>query len=143
MARFAIEIESPVAPDAAFKLLADASNFQDWDPGVSRSVQVGGDGPGLGATFDVTVNGVGKELTLTYETVEFDEPTLVRLRAESSMLVSDDTITVAANGSGSKVTYDAVLALKGVLRIANPLLALGFRRIGRRAELGLRQALSA
>ena len=49
--------------------------------------------------------------------------------------------SVEASGDGSLVTYDADLQLRGVLRIGDPLLALGFGRIGDRAAAGLRDAL--
>jgi hypothetical protein len=39
------------------------------------------------------------------------------------------------------VTYDARLGMHGVLRFADPLLALAFARIGDRAAAGLRRAL--
>jgi hypothetical protein len=39
------------------------------------------------------------------------------------------------------VTYDAELQLKSVLKVADPLLGLAFRRIGDRAAVGLRRVL--
>ena len=47
----------------------------------------------------------------------------------------------ADDGGGSLVTYDAELTLKGLLGLADPLLAMAFERIGRRAERGLVDAL--
>jgi hypothetical protein len=44
-------------------------------------------------------------------------------------------------GRGTRVTYDADLSLKGPLRLADPLLALAFRRVGDRARDGLRARL--
>jgi len=44
---------------------------------------------------------------------------------------------------GSVVTYDADLRVRGLFRLADPLLALAFRRIGDRARDGLVRALAA
>jgi hypothetical protein len=43
---------------------------------------------------------------------------------------------------GTRVTYDADLALRGILRIADPLLGLAFNRVGDRALAGLRRTLA-
>jgi len=42
---------------------------------------------------------------------------------------------------GAVVTYDARLEPRGMLRLADPLLGLAFRRIGDRAAAGLRRVL--
>ena len=62
----------------------------------------------------------------------------------SNMFAIPDTITVKPNdsGSGSVVTYDAVLKLKGPLALADPLLSLSFKKIGDRAGVGLVAALA-
>ena len=52
---------------------------------------------------------------------------------ENATVVSHDRITFAATLTGTRLTYDADLRLKGLLRIADPLLGLAFRRIGHRA----------
>ena len=57
-------------------------------------------------------------------------------------MVSRDRITFESTAAGTRVTYDADLALKGLLRIADPLLALAFNRVGDRALAGLRRTLA-
>ena len=51
-------------------------------------------------------------------------------------------MTVAPDGSGSRVTYDADLILKGPLKIFDLSLRLAFRSIGNKARDGLRRALN-
>ena len=41
------------------------------------------------------------------------------------------------------MTYDARLSFKGLAALANPLLALGFNRVGDRARDSLRKVLSS
>jgi hypothetical protein len=62
--------------------------------------------------------------------------------AQRGPFTSLDTITVEpAPDGGSRVTYDAVLELRGPLRLADPLLARGFAQVGDRAAAGLRRHL--
>ena len=69
MARYLINVRSPMAPAEAFAYMADLRNFAEWDPGVDDVDQVDGDGPGPDAAFDVGVKLPGWTMTLRYETV--------------------------------------------------------------------------
>ena len=44
-------------------------------------------------------------------------------------------------GSGSEMTYEARLTLKGVMRLVDPLFGLAFKRLGDNAAAGLRREL--
>jgi hypothetical protein len=143
MARYLVHVRTPMPPTAAFAYMADLTNFAEWDPGVDHVEPVDGDGAGRGAAFDVAVKVPGRTMTLRYVTTAFDAvSTTMTAVAENALLTSEDTITVVGDGDGSIVTYDAVLRLKGLLRLGDPLLALTFNRIGDRAAAGLVKALS-
>lgn len=141
MARYTTSVRSPLSPEEAFAYMADLRNLSVWDPGVRRAVQIVGEGGGPGAAFDVTVAGVGRDLTLRYETVEHDAPGWFVVRATTPQLISEDRVSVAPVPGGSVVTYDAELRFRGVFGIGDPVLALAFRRIGDRARGGLVRAL--
>lgn len=145
MAHYVVHVRSPRPPAEAFAYMADLTNFAEWDPGVERAEQVEGDGPGTDAAFDIAVKGIGRPLVLRYHITEYDPPAQVVARAKSTLLTSLDTITVrpdgSGDGSGSVVTYDAVLTLNGPLGLADFLLGLAFERIGDRAARGLIRAL--
>ena len=119
--------------------MAHLTNFAEWDPGVTHAEQSEGDGPGPNAVYDVTVKGM--RAPLRYRTTRFEPPNSVVVRAESRLLTSLDTITVESDDSGSIVTYDAELTLNGPLGLADPILRLGFGRIGDRAATGLIRVL--
>lgn len=147
MARYATTVESPLAPAESFAKVADLANFEKWDPGVSESVQVQGDGPAVGAAYDVTVKSfTGGSMVLTYVITEFTPGERVVALAETSNLRSYDIISVvpsdAAGEGGSALTYDAELELKGIFRPANLLLGFVFNRIGDAADKGLRTYLA-
>ena len=143
MARYVTRVATPLTAEDAFAFVADLTNFEQWDPGVRRSVQVHGDGLGLGAAYDVTVAAVPRDLVLRYEVVEHDPPHTALVVARSTVFTSTDRITVEpdGDGEGAIVTYDAELTLNGPLRLFDPALRLAFGRIGDRAAAGLRTAL--
>ena len=130
-----------MSPGDAFAYMADLENFAEWDPGVKRAKQVQGDGPGPDAAFDVAVKGIAGSLTLRYRITDYEAPTEFVARAKSPFLTSLDTITVQALDGGSMVTYDAELTLNGPLGLFDPVLRLGFDRIGDQAAAGLIRVL--
>jgi hypothetical protein len=143
VARYRTSITSTLPADDAFALLADFSSAERWDPGVREAHRLD-DGPlRVGSTFRVVSRFAGRDIPLDYEIIRFDAPEVVVLRAESSTIVSLDTITFESTPGGSTVTYDADLRLKGALRFLDPALAVAFGRIGDRARDGLRRVLRA
>jgi hypothetical protein len=146
MASFSATVDTPWTPQQAFEFMADAANFERWDPGVLGSRQVVGDAPAEGAEYDVEVRSIGSPLVLRYRTTRFEPPAparpgVVRLEAEHPKLRSIDRIEIVPTATGSSVTYDADLRLRGPWRAFSPLMAIGFRRIGERAADGLTTAL--
>ncbi len=123
--------------------MADFSNAAQWDPGVNSAHQVDAAAIGLGSEFDLTVPFGGRTKTLRYRVTEFEPGRRVTFTATTSMLRSVDTLTFESCPAGCAMTYDADLRLTGLAAIANPLLALTFRRIGNRARDSLRQVLGS
>lgn len=141
MAHYVVQVRTPRTAREAFAYLADLSNFAEWDPGVAHAEQVHGDGPGPDAAFDVEVKAIRGTMTLRYRLIDYDEPNRFVARAQSRLLTSVDTITVATVDAATVVTYDAELTLNGVLGLADPVMGFAFRRIGDRAADGLIAAL--
>ncbi len=141
MARYVASVRTPLTQSDAFSYMADITHFVEWDPGVKQARRVTGDGPGVGAAYDLTVQSGGTTV-MRYEITEYEPPRRVLLVARTSLLTSVDEIRVEADGTGAIVTYDAELTLNGLLRLFDPLLRLAFRRIGDRAAAGLRRVLS-
>jgi hypothetical protein len=143
MARYTTTVRTAWDPETAFRYLAEFSNVSDWDPSIPEARNVSPDPLAHGARFEVDVEVFGRRTTMPYETIEIEAPHRVVLRSETGVLISVDTLTFdRAPGGGTAVTYDADLTLKGALRLADPLLALGFRRTGDKARDGLAERLS-
>ena len=136
-------VTSPKPPAEVFAYLADFSTTAEWDPGISAARRLD-DGPlGVGNRVELDAGFFGRTITLIYETTLYEAPHRFIVRGESSTVVSVDEITVEADGTGSLVTYDAELTLKGVLKIFDPALSLGFGKVADKAIAGLKKALSA
>jgi hypothetical protein len=142
MARYSTTIASKLAPADAFAYMADFSNARFWDPSVSEGARKD-EGPiGLGSAFAIVARFAGRSVPLTYAIAAYEPPVKVVLEARSGF-VSRDTITVeGAAGGGSLVHYDAVLAFRGLARLADPLMQLVFGRVGAKAKAGLEAALN-
>ena len=137
MAHYKTSVETSMSPEEAFDYMADLRNFSEWDPGVSSSEMVGAGDIGKGSAFDVVANGTD----LTYVLVEYDRPNRAVAEANTPRLRSYDIIEITPTESGSIVTYDATLELKGVFKLFSPVLGLMFARIGKQADEGLQAAL--
>jgi carbon monoxide dehydrogenase subunit G len=143
MAHYKASVDTDRPQAEIFAYLSDFSTTAEWDPGVVEAERLG-DGPiGEGTEFRLLARFLGRESPLTYRVVEYEPPTAVTFRGESSSVVSLDRITFQPAGAGTRITYDARLTLKGPMRLADPLLALAFNRVGDRALAGLRETLAA
>lgn len=143
MARYTTTVRTAWEPETAFRYLAEFSNVSDWDPSIPEARNLSPDPLAPGARFEVEVEVFGRRTKMPYETIEIEAPHRVVLRSETGVLISVDTLTFdPAPGGGTAVTYDADLTLKGALKLADPLLALGFRRTGDKARDGLAERLS-
>jgi hypothetical protein len=141
MAEYTATIRSSLPPGEAFSYMARFGNVREWDPSVVEAEPVGTGEPRLGSAFRLVTRVRGREVPLRYEITAFDPDRRVVLEAINPRFRSVDTVTVAPEGSGSTVTYHARLVPRGVMRLAEPFLAITFARLARAAERGLRARL--
>jgi carbon monoxide dehydrogenase subunit G len=142
MAHYKASLDTPRPPEEMFAYLSDFSTTEEWDPGVIEAKRLGEEPVGEGSEFRLLAVFLGRKTPLTYRIVEYDQPHAVTFRGESSTVVSLDRITFEpSGGGGTRITYDADLALKGALKLADPLLRVAFKRVGARALAGLRRTL--
>lgn len=143
MAHYVASVDTLWEREVAFGHLADFATIANWDPGVVRAKRLTAEPLSVGARFEVISSLLGREVPLTYETIEIDAPRRVVLRAETPTAVSLDEMTFDLKpGGGTIVTYDADVGLKGPLRLFELPFRLVFRRLGDNARDGLRRKLS-
>ena len=141
MAHYNASVNTPRPPGEVFAYLSDFSTTAEWDPGVIEAGRLGNAPVGEGSEFRVVATFLHRKTPLTYRIIEYDPPNAVTLRGENSTVVSLDRITFEPSDGGTRITYDADLALKGPFKVADPLLALAFNRVGDRALTGLRKTI--
>ena len=141
MVRYRATLETEQEREAVFAYLSDYSTAREWDPGVVAAERLSAGPLAEGAEFRVETALLGRTTALTYRIVHYDPPRAVSFRAESSTVVSEDTITFEHTAAGTRITYDAGLRLQGPLRIADPVLRVALAASGDRARDGLRRRL--
>lgn len=140
--RYRREIEVATAPEATFAYLSDFANAAEWDPGIVEARRLTPAPTAVGSRFEVIALFRGKRQRFEYVVTEYEEGVRVALRGEGEKALSDDVITVGAAEGGARVGYEADLRLKGVYRVAEPLLGSTFRRMGDDALDGLAARLA-
>jgi len=122
-------------PAVVVDYLKDFGNAEEWDPGTESCTRVDSGPVQAGSTWrNVSrIAGVSTELTYTLQTLTDD--TIVLVGANDTAR-SVDTITVAPgpDGGGSRVTYEAVIELKGAAKVADPIMKIVFEKIGSDTE---------
>lgn len=141
MAHYEASLHTPRPPEEMFAYLSDFSTTERWDPGVIEAERLGEGPVHEGTEFRLLTSFLGRKVPLVYRIVEYDPPSAVTFRGESSTVVSLDRITFEPANGGTRITYHADLALKGALKLADPLLQVTFKRVGARALAGLRSTL--
>ena len=142
MARYRASIETPWTREEAFAYLSDFSTSAEWDPGVVEAARVGAGAVAEGTKFRLVAEFLGRRTLLMYTVVEYEPPRAVTFVGENAIVVSHDRITFDALAIGTRISYDADLRLKGLVRLADPLLGLAFNRVGDRALAGLSKVLA-
>lgn len=134
-----LEVARPL--DEVFAFVGDFANTREWDPGVADARKVT-EGPiGVGTRYAVDVVFNGRQLPMTYEVTGWDPPNRVVLKGEGSTVTAVDDIRFEAVPSGTRIRYSADLRLKGLLKLAEPLLGKRFDKTGKAAMAGMRRAL--
>ena len=125
-----------------FAYLSDFSTTAEWDPGVVEAERLDDRPVAEASEFRIVAAFLHRRTTLTYRVVEYDPPNAVTFLGENASVVSLDRITFEPSDGGTRITYDADLALKRPFKLADPLLGLAFKRVGTRALAGMRKTLA-
>src|SRR3954452_8627206 len=121
--------------DAVFDSLADFTHTNEWDPGTVETRRTSGDG-GVGTTDANTSEFLGRQVDLTYETLELQRPGRIRFRGHNDSVTATDTISLTAHAEGTELTYDVDMAFHGLLmKVLGPVAAKpGMERLATRTQ---------
>ena len=141
MAHIVKVVPTAWSPEQAFDYMADVSHAAEWDPGVAAASRVDSGAIGEGSAFTLDVLIGKRRVPMRYKIRDY-APGRVTFAARTRTLESVDTVTVDHAAGRTTVTYDARFNFRGLLRVADPLLALGFRGVADRAIRGLQRRLA-
>lgn len=143
MTKLMEQIETPLAPAAAFAYIADFANAVHWDPGVAGSERIN-DGPvEVGARYRLDVRLGGRIVPMEYRISVFEPSSRVVLVGRGSGVSAVDEIRFKPAGTGTRIDYTADIRLGGILRLVQPFLGGQFARLGREALDGMQRTLDA
>jgi hypothetical protein len=147
MARFTTTLAVPQSAEKTFAFVSAFDRTAEWDAGVAEAQKLTEGPVRLGTRFRVVAAFFGRRVEMIYTVTQLEAPHRIVLRGESSTVISEDEILVTPKlgdeSEASILIWDARLTLKGLLWLGDPALHLAFQWIGRKAMLGLEQALGA
>jgi len=129
--------------EEVFNLMADFSNAPEWDANTKSSELQTADPYAVGAKYEVVTGFAGRDLTLTYETLEIERPNRVVLQSGTKIADIKDVMTFKPHGDGTEVTYEANIRPHSVAKVIDPIFSLIFKRVGDRALESMKDALKA
>jgi len=116
-------------PELVVNYLSDFARAEQWDPGTVSCTRSDDAPVRVGSTWQNVSKFRGKETELTYELTRWEQGRLTFV-GKNKTATSTDDITIAAEGSGSTVTYRADIEFHGLAKLAGPFLKSEFDRLG-------------
>jgi carbon monoxide dehydrogenase subunit G len=122
-------------PAVVVDYLKDFGHAEEWDPGTESCTRIDPGPVQVGSTWHNVSKIAGVSTELTYTLQQLTDDTIV-LVGSNDTARSVDTITVvpSPDGTGSRVTYEAVIELKGAAKVADPIMKIVFEKIGSDTE---------
>jgi uncharacterized protein YndB with AHSA1/START domain len=133
-----ITVDKPLA--RVWEYLSDFTTTTEWDPGTVRTTRTAGNGD-VGTTYHNVSKFAGREVELTYTVADYDPQQQITLIGENSSIRTVDTMRFSGDATRSEVVYTATFAPKGVLRLTEPLLPLGMKKIADATQDSLQEHL--
>ncbi len=138
--RRTVLVDKPLS--TVFDYLSDFTTTTQWDPNTVITTRASGTGV-VGTTYVNTSRFRDRQTQLHYVVQDYEPYRIVRLRGENATLTATDTIAFDRIDGLTRVTYTARFELKGVWRLAAPLIRGAVRELGDTAAAGMKAALEA
>lgn len=114
-------------PERVVEYLKDFEHATQWDPGTTSCERIDSGPVAEGAFWHNVSRVLGVRTELTYKLEELTDHQVVFV-GENQSSRTVDTITVAAQGSGSVITYVADLEMLGTAKLLSPVLKVVFEK---------------
>ena len=107
--------------EKVFTYLADFTHTKEWDPGTVDTRRTGGNG-GLHTTYLNISRFMGREVELTYETVEHDPPVRLQFQGRNGRATATDSLDLnPTDDDGTRVHYRADFEFGPLVGLVAPL----------------------
>lgn len=120
-------------PQTVIDYLKDFSRAEQWDPGTESCERLDSGPVQVGSRWHNTSKIAGVSTELEYTLKELTDSTIV-FSGRNDTATTTDTITVVPSGTGSEITYEAVIEMSGAAKLATPVVKLVFEKIGSDTE---------
>ena len=124
-----VTIQKPVADVFKFVAMDYFQNHPKWDPRVVEIQRTSGSGPiAVGTTGREVRKQGGRTIVYTWEVSEFAPASRLGFKATSGTARFASTYTFEPAGQATKFSMHFVFQMGGLMRLAEPLMAGGFRK---------------
>jgi hypothetical protein len=144
MAIIVEDVQVPVTAAVAFDYVADFANTVHWDPMIRAARRRSHDPIGVGSAFDVELQFGRRSVAMVYSITTHDAPARVVLETSGWWYRGRDDIRLSPGETpgSTAMRWEAMFALRGPLRLLDPLLARGFTKVAAEAVAGLVRELT-
>jgi carbon monoxide dehydrogenase subunit G len=116
-------------PSVVVDYLKDFGHAEAWDPGTEECSRLDQGPLRIGSRWHNRSKIAGVSTDLTYELTELTDGRIVFV-GRNKTATSTDTITVRPEGTGSEITYEAVIVMNGAAKLAAPVVKAVFEKLG-------------
>lgn len=117
------------SPQTVLDYLKDFTHAEEWDPGTESCERLDSGPVAVGSTWHNVSKIAGVSTELTYELTELTDDKVVFVGTNETAHTTDN-ISVKPHGTGSEITYEAEIEMKGAAKLATPAVKLVFEKIG-------------
>lgn len=119
-------VDRPI--EEVFAYIGDQQNAPRWQAGLVEVKRLTDGPPGLGTRHAIVRNFMGRRMEASNEYVAFEPGKLIAFKSTSGPVAFEASYLFESVAGGTKVTSRIEMDAKGLLSLAEPLIARGLRR---------------
>jgi uncharacterized membrane protein len=124
-----VEIDVDLSPNEVFDFWAEWSNNPRWQRGMESCIWTSEPPLRVGSTYEQRASLLGRPILSSFEVVEYEPGTKVRIRTTKSTLPLDITRQVSPGADGGTTLHATIRGEpSGPMRLLNPLMRRMVRR---------------
>lgn len=126
--------------EKVWEYLTDFTTTEQWDPGTVSTQRITGTG-GPGTVYENVSRVLGRDVEIEYTVTELQPRSLFQLSGTTAAMNLLDTMRFEQTPDGVAVTYTAQFQPRGLMKLIEPLMPLGLKKLGDDAAKSLKATL--